>query len=513
MVLAETVLELENIGKTFAGVSVLRGVTLQLRKGEVHALIGENGAGKSTLIKILSGYFLPDRGGTIRMNGKHVAFYGPRDAMEASIHTIYQELTLCPRMTVTENIVLDKQGSFPGFLQRTREYRELAVKALERLGQSDISPDALVKDLSIAQQQVVEIAKAITSNAQILLMDEPTSSISQSDVDKLMAIIRGLRRDGVTVVYISHRLHEIDGIADRVTVLRDGDLVGTVDKKDATEQDLIRMMVGRELTTMYPKTEVPIAEPVLRVEGLASEGAFAGISFDVRKGEIFGIGGLVGAKRTELLETLFGLRPITAGRILLNGRQFVPRSPLHAIHSRIAFVTEDRKKSGLVLCLPVYENISLINAQKKSPLGWLDWRRLLRIADKQKTALNIRLSRMEQTAGTLSGGNQQKVALAKWLEFEPDVILFDEPTRGIDIGAKTEIYSIMGSLAARGTAIIMVSSELPELLSVADRIMVLREGEMKGIVRRQEATQELIMSLAALKNTDVAGGRQERTQE
>jgi ABC-type sugar transport system ATPase subunit len=511
--LPERVLELENIGKTFAGVTVLRNVNLQLQKGEVHALIGENGAGKSTLIKILSGYFLPDRGGIIRLNGKPVVFYNPKDAMDASIHTIYQELTLCPRMTIAENIVLDKQHFFPGFLQKKRDFRDLAVKALEKLGQGDIDPNVLVKDLSIAQQQVVEIAKAITSNAQIVLMDEPTSSISQTDADQLFNIIRGLRDDGVTIVYISHRLHEIDGIADRITVLRDGDLVGTVDQAEVTERDLIRMMVGRELTTMYPKMDVPIAEPVLRVENLSSEGAFRGISFDVRRGEIFGIGGLVGAKRTELLETLFGLRPITAGRILVNGKEFTPKDPQHAIRNRIAFVTEDRKKSGLVLCLPVYENINLINAQKKVPFGWIDWRQLIRIAEKQKKALNIRLSSMEQTVGTLSGGNQQKVALAKWLEFEPDVILFDEPTRGIDIGAKTEIYSIMGALAARGTAIVMVSSELPELLSVADTIMVLREGEMKGIVRREEATQEMIMSLAALKHTDAAGRPQERTQE
>jgi inositol transport system ATP-binding protein len=506
------VLELEKIGKTFAGVTVLRNINLHLRKGEVHALIGENGAGKSTLIKILSGYFLPDRGGTIRMNGKPVVFYNPKDAMDASIHTIYQELTLCPLMTIAENIVLDKQNYFPGFLQKKRDFHDISVKALGKLGQSDINPNALVKNLSIAQQQVVEIAKAITANAQIVLMDEPTSSISQTDADKLMNIIRGLRDDGVTIIYISHRLHEIDGIADRITVLRDGDLVGTVNKTDVTERDLISMMVGRELTTMYPKMEVPIAEPTLRVENLSSEGAFGGVSFDVRKGEIFGIGGLVGAKRTELLETLFGLRPITGGRIFLKGKEFTPKDPLHAIRNKIAFVTEDRKKSGLVLCLPVYENINLINAQEKAPLGWLDWRQLIRIAEKQKKALNIRLSRIEQTVATLSGGNQQKVALAKWLEFEPEVMLFDEPTRGIDIGAKTEIYNIMGALAARGTAIIMVSSELPELLSVADRIMVLREGEMKGIVKREDATQEVIMSLAALKHSDTSSSQQERTR-
>jgi len=510
--LAEHVLELEKIGKTFAGVTVLRNINLTLEKGEVHALLGENGAGKSTLIKILSGYYMPDRGGTIRVNGTPVVFSNPKDAMDASIHTIYQELTLCPLMSVAENIVLDKQHSFPGFIQKTRGFHDMSVKALEKLGQNDINPNAIVKDLSIAQRQVVEIAKAITANAQIVLMDEPTSSISQSDADKLMNIIRGLRDDGVTIIYISHRLHEIDGIADRITILRDGNLVGTVNKTDVTERDLISMMVGRELTNMYPKTEVPIGEPALRVEDLASEGAFRGVSFEVRKGEIFGIGGLVGAKRTEVLETIFGLRPITTGRILLKGKAFTPKNPLNAIRNGISFVTEDRKKSGLVLCLPVFENINLVNARKKARFGWLDWRQLMRIAENQKKALNIRLNRIEQTAGTLSGGNQQKVALAKWLEFAPDVLLFDEPTRGIDIGAKTEIYSIMGALAAKGTAIIMVSSELPELLSVADRIMVLREGEMQGIVGREEATQEMIMSLAALEHTETISGQQERTQ-
>ncbi len=506
-------LELENIGKTFAGVTVLRNINLHLQKGEVHALLGENGAGKSTLIKILSGYYLPDRGGIMRINGKPVVFNNPKDAMDASIHTIYQELTLCPRMTIAENIVLDKQSYFPGFLQRRHDFHDMAVKALEKLGQGDIDPNALVKDLSIAQQQVVEIAKAITSNAQIVLMDEPTSSISQTDADKLMNIIRSLKADGVTVIYISHRLHEIDGIADRITVLRDGELVDTVNKADVTERDLIHMMVGRELTHLYPKTSVPLEEPTLRVENLSSGSAFRGISFDVRKGEIFGIGGLIGAKRTEVLEAIFGLRKITSGRIFLKGKEFTPKNPLHAIRNKIAFVTEDRKRSGLVLCLPVYENINLINAQKKTVFGYVDWRRLIQVAERQKKALNIKLSRIGQTVGTLSGGNQQKVALAKWLEFEPDVILFDEPTRGIDIGAKTEIYNIMGALAARGTAIIMVSSELPELLSVADRIMVLREGEMKGIVRREEATQEMIMSLAALKHTGILGRLQERTRK
>lgn len=495
----EHILELRHISKTFPGVVALQNVSMSVRSGEVHALLGENGAGKSTLIKILSGYHPPDKGGEMLIAGKPVTFKSPKDAIGASIHTIYQELTLCPHMTVAENIVLDKQDQFKGFLQKRREYQAIAARALKELGQSEIDPNWLVKDLSIAQQQVVEIAKAITSKAQIVLMDEPTSSISQNDADRLMDIIRGLRVNGVAIIYISHRLHEIGGIADRITVLRDGELVGTVNNSDVTERDLITMMVGRELTNVYPKREVPIGEVVLRVENLTSGELFKGISFDVHKGEIFGIGGLVGSKRTETLEALFGIRPITDGKIFLNGEQFLPRNPRQSIKHSIAFVTEDRKKSGLVPCLPVYENINLVNAQQPSFAGYLNWSKLKAIANRHRKTLNIRVSRIEQIVSSLSGGNQQKVALAKWLDFAPQVILFDEPTRGIDIGAKTEIYSIMGELAARGAAIVMVSSELPELISVADRIMVMQEGQMKGILSKQEATQENVMSLATQK--------------
>lgn len=496
----EYILELKNIGKTFSGVNVLRGINLKLIKGEVHALLGENGAGKSTLIKILSGYYTPDKGGEIIIAGKNVHFRQPKEAIDASIHTIYQELTLCPLMTVAENIVIDKQDDFKGFIQRTREYNAIAQKALDRLGQSEINPQILVKDLSIAKQQVVEIAKALTANAQIILMDEPTSSISQKDAEILFSIIRGLKEHGVTIIYISHRLHEIGGIADRITVLRDGNLVGTVNNKDVGEQDLINMMVGREIVNVYPKKEVEIGEVILKVENLTSGNTFKNISFDVRKGEIFGIGGLVGAKRTELLEALFGIRPITGGKIFYKGKEFHPKNPLTAIANKIAFLTEDRKKSGLILCLPVYENLNLINIQKESA-WYVDWKKMMNLAKKEQKTLNIRLNKLEQIVNTLSGGNQQKVVMGKWSEFKPDLILFDEPTRGIDIGAKTEIYNIIGELAAVGVAIIMVSSELPELISVTDRIMVMREGEMKGIIDKSEATQELIMSLAALQSS------------
>jgi len=498
--LSEYILEMKNIGKSFSGVSVLRSINLGLIKGEVHALLGENGAGKSTLIKILSGFHPTEKPAEIILDGKSVAFKKPKDALDASIHTIYQELTLCPDMTVAENIVIDKQDRFKGMLQKTQQYNKVAREVLDKMEQKDIKVTAMVRTLSIAQQQVVEIAKAIASNAKVILMDEPTSSISQEDADELMKIIRNLRDQGVTIIYISHRLHEIDGIADRITVLRDGDLVGTVNNKDVDENDLINMMVGRKLKDMFPKRDIELGEIVLSVKGLESENTFKNVSFEVRKGEIFGIGGLVGAKRTEVLEALYGMRKITGGKIELNGKKFVPKNPINAMKHKIAFVTEDRKKSGLVLCLPVMENLNMINAQEKAPLGTLNWKKLMAKAKQQQDSLDIRVFTLKQIVDTLSGGNQQKVALGKWMDFKPDILLFDEPTRGIDIGAKTEIYNIMGELAAHGTAVIMVSSELPELISMADNIMVMREGVMKGVLSRSEATQEAVMTLAALKD-------------
>ena len=494
--MSDYILELNNIGKTFSGVNVLRGINLKFKRGEVHALLGENGAGKSTLIKILSGYHQPDEGGTLIINGKEISFKNPKDAIDASIHTIYQELTLCPLMTVTENIVMDKQDNFKGILLKKKEHKKLAEEVLGVLGQSEIDPDRLVAELSIAERQVVEIAKAVSSEARILLMDEPTSSISQHDADKLMKIIMNLRDNGVTIIYISHRLHEISGIADRITVLRDGNLIDTKNNEDVDAQGLIKMMVGRELTNVYPKRDIALGETVLDVQGLCSKDTFNDITFSVKRGEIFGIGGLVGSKRTELLEALFGLRPITGGRILLNGEDFIPNDPRNAIKHRIAFITEDRKKSGLVLCLPVYENISMLNAQKKTKLGYLNWQKFITNAEQQKEALNIKLNSITQVVNTLSGGNQQKVVLAKWIDFKPEIVLFDEPTRGIDVGTKTEIYDIMGNMAENGAAVIMVSSELPELISVADNILVMRDGKMEGILTKEEASQEKVMAMA-----------------
>jgi len=495
--LSQYILELKNIGKTFSGVNVLRDVNLQLKKGEVHVLLGENGAGKSTLIKIISGYHAPDKGGEIYVEGERKEFAGPKQPKDAGIHTIYQELTLCKDMTVAENIVIDKQEQFKGFVLKGKEFRKIAADVLQKLG-SDISPDEMVRNLSVAQQQLVEIAKAISANAKVIIMDEPTASISQKDSARLLEIVKQLRDEGVTVIYISHRLAEISQIADRITVLRDGSQIETLEAEKVTEQQLISLMVGREIKDAYTKAEVELGEVVLKVEGLCSD-VFKNVSFELHKGEIFGFGGLVGSKRTEVLETIFGIRPMTGGKIWLFGEEYIPTTPEQAIKKGMAFCTEDRKKTGLVLCLPIVDNLSMLNAKHNTKkLDALDFNNLRKLAQGQRESLNIRISNMNQPVKTLSGGNQQKVALGKWLDTKPQIILFDEPTRGIDIGAKAEIYKIMANLVQEGVSIIMVSSELPELISVADNILVMREGVMRGVIARNEIDQERIMNLATV---------------
>lgn len=407
--------------------------------------------------------------------------------------------TLCPDMSVAENIVIDKQDRYKGVKLRNKEYRQIAKEVLQRLGQEDIEPDSPVRELSIAKQQMVEIAKAISSNAKVILMDEPTSSISESDAVTLLGIVKKLKSEGVTIIYISHRLHEIRQISDRLTILRDGSQIGTWDIDDITDQEMINTMVGREHNDIYPKRRAVIGEEILAVQDLSCEQSFGNVSFTVSKGEVLGIGGLVGAQRTEILEALFGMRRITSGKIYLGGKEFIPVSPMDCIKHKIAFITEDRRKSGLVLCLSVVKNVNMVNSGRSSRFGYLNWKILKEKANAYKEMLNIKLHSMEQAVGTLSGGNQQKVVLSKWLEMKPDIIFFDEPTRGIDIGAKTEIYSIINKLAEQGAAIIMVSSELPELIGVSDRIMVMCEGTMTGTLGYEEASQEKLMYMASVK--------------
>jgi len=486
------ILELRNIGKTFSGVNVLRNIDLTVKRGTVHAVIGENGAGKSTLIKIISGCYQPDAGGSIRIDGEHRHFKSPRDALDASVSTIYQELLLCQQMTVAENICLNVQGRFKGVHQQKKGYRKFAAEILARIGQSEIDPDAQVGKLSIAKQQIVEIARALANDSKILLMDEPTSSIAQQDIDMLFALIRQLREQGVTILYISHRLSEIMELSDQVTVLRDGDLIDTLERGAFDVDQIIHMMVGRPIENAYPKREAPIGEVALRVNGLAGD-RFRDVSFEVRRGEILGISGLVGAGRTEILDSLFGCIPIRSGSVELFDQPYTPTTPASAIAAGLAYVTENRRKTGLVLCRPVDENINLIDLRHTRGLRPVRRKRFAKNAEKYKNELDIRLNSVRQLTSTLSGGNQQKTVVAKWLLTEPKVVFFDEPTRGIDVKAKAGIYDLIGEMVARQLAVVMVSSELPELLSISDRIVVMCEGRQTATLHTRETTQEEIM--------------------
>ncbi len=491
------ILELKNVSKTFSGVTVLKNIDLEIRKGEVHALLGENGAGKSTLIKIVSGYHSMDEGGELRVHGKIIDIKSPKDSIKAHISTIYQELTLCPHLTVAENIVLDKQDTFKGILQRQKEFTQLARKTLDSINNPNIDTKWMVSNLSIAQRQVVEIAKAVASDAEVILMDEPTASISQKDADALFGIILKLKEKGVAIIYISHRIHEIRQIADRVTVLRDGQKIGTLEKSEMSDELIIKMMVGRDLSQMYPKQKVKLGETVLKVENLTTK-KFRDVTFEVKRGEIFGMAGLVGAGRTEICDALFGRLPILSGTVELFGKKFIPRNPKDSIDRGIAYITENRKETGLCLPLSVNENINLVNLREKVRFGVVNQKRFVELSNKYKKKLDIRIQTINMLVQKLSGGNQQKVVLGKWLEFTPQIILFDEPTKGIDVGTKAEIYRIMGDLVKQGITIIMVSSELPEILAVTDRILVMREGVMRKIINTAEATSEGIMRLAAL---------------
>ena len=494
--MSKIILSLKNLKKSFGGVNVLENINLDFNKGEVHAVLGENGAGKSTLIKIISGYHLPDSG-KIFLEDKEIHFRSPKDALNAKIHTIYQELTVCQDMTVAENIIINDASEYGRIYQNRSKYFKAVSEVLMKLQQSDINMKSMVGTLSVAKRQIVEIAKAIIGKAKIIIMDEPTSSISQSDAEVLKNLILSLKSEEITVIYISHRLQEIYEIADRLTVLRDGHYIGTLNRNEFSDDKIISMMVGRKLDNVYPKAPTKLGKVCLEVKDLTStDEKFKNISFKLREGEILGIGGLVGAGRSELLEAIFGLRKISNGEIYFNNLKTNIKDPKYAIKLGISFITEDRKKTGLVPYLSVRENINLVNSQYYNVLGVLKNKVLNKIAFKYKERLNIRLRSMSQIITSLSGGNQQKVAVSKWLEKEPKIILFDEPTRGIDIGAKAEIYTIIGELVSKGIAIIMVSSELPELLSVTDRILVMRQGLLVAELVSKNTSQEEIMKYA-----------------
>ena len=488
-------LEMRGITKAFPGVQALSDVSFSLYAGEIHALVGENGAGKSTLMNILTGA-VPKDAGTILLRGQPVEITDPRRAIELGIAIIHQELTLIPHLTVAQNIYLGREprGRLPGTVDWAVLNRQ-AEELLARLG-LDLQPTTLVAELSIAQRQMVEVAKALSLNADIIAMDEPTSALSEREVETLFGFIRQLRRQGVGLIYISHRIAEVFALADRVTVLRDGRHVGTAPVQAVDEAQIIHWMVGRPLGELYPKTSQPRPEVVLKVEGLRRKSVLQDISFELHRGEILGLAGLVGAGRTDVVRALFGVDPVESGTIWLEGRQVRITSPQEAIRLGIGLVPEDRKAQGLFLGMAVRQNITITRLRDLSHLGWIDRRQQDGLARHYVEELRIRTPSLGQRLRHLSGGNQQKVVIARWLTLNPKVLLLDEPTRGVDVGAKVEIYALMSALAARGVGILMISSELPEILGVCDRILVMRGGRVVGEFNRSEATQDTIMTLA-----------------
>jgi ABC-type sugar transport system ATPase subunit len=493
--LSDVLLKGVGITKTFAGVHALRGVTFELEAGEVHALVGENGAGKSTFIKIITGAETADSG-TLAVSGRTLAHIDPATARSLGIAAIYQHPSLFPHLTVAENIAL---ASDRGRAARRIDWdlcRQTAVELLDRLGAA-IDPRRLVETLSMPERQLVEIAKAIGAEARILNMDEPTASLTDRERDNLLQVVRRLRARGAGVIYISHKLEEIFAIADRVTVLRDGESIATRRRDEIDRGELVRLMVGRELAAVYPKRSMPLGDIALELRDVSNSArGVRKISLAVRRGEILGVAGLVGSGRTELAETIFGLTPADAGTILVNGAAARIESPADAIRLGIGYVPEDRQQHGVIPDMSIAANTTLSNLAAVSSRGLIDRGAERRAAATYVEQLRIKTASVEAAVAGLSGGNQQKVALARWLSIRPAVLILDEPTQGIDIGAKAEVHEIMERLAEQGVAMVMISSELPELVAMADRIAVMRRGVLAGVLVRNEATPHAVMALA-----------------
>ena len=486
-------LRMTGITKGFPGVQAISRGDLTVLSGEIHALVGENGAGKSTLIKVVTGAHTPDRG-RVEVGGREIKNSNPNAAYRAGVGVIYQELSLVPALSVRANLFLGRERGRFGGLDATAE-RAAAIEQFSRLG-VDIDPDQPVGELSIARQQLVEIARALLANSRLLIMDEPTAALTPREVGKLFGILASLRSAGHGILFISHRLDEVFQIADRITVMRDGATIGTWPAADLTRGDLIKQMVGRPLEQEFPKVAAQIGEELLTVKNLTG-GRVDGVSFSLRRGEVLGLAGLVGAGRTDVARLIFGADPLVSGRIYRNGLPVTISSPRDAIEQGICLLTEDRQGQGLILGLSALENLSLPNLRQFSRRGWLDQSAELSRFKQFVSSLKIRLSSPRQLAGHLSGGNQQKLLIARWLENDAQVIIFDEPTRGIDVGAKYEMYLLINELAARGKAIIVISSELPEILGISDRILVMHEGRVSGeITDLTTATQAQIMELA-----------------
>ena len=489
-------LEMEGVSKTFVGVPVLADVSLALAGGEVLGIVGENGAGKSTLMKILAGLYRADAG-RIRLAGERFEPAGPGDAIRAGIKVVHQELSLFPDRTVAENIFA---GALPrtamGTIRRRRLMRD-ARTVLGRVG-LDIAPTAKVRSMSLAQRQLVEIGRALSQQARIIVMDEPTATLTAHEVEFLKGVIAGLKAEGVGLIFITHHLEEVFAICDRVAVMRDGRCVDVRAIGDWTEDAMVQAMVNRPIDKFFPKVEVAPGPVLLDVEGLASGRRFRDVSFHVKAGEIYGLAGLVGAGRTEVLKTIFGALPLTGGTIRIEGRDHRPRSPRHSLGVGVVLTPEDRKAEGLVLPFSIRNNIGMSTLGRLARFGVLSRRAMVRLADRSIRRLRIRTTSSAQEVLRLSGGNQQKVVLARALSVTPRVFMLDEPTRGVDVGAKVEVYTLIGELAAAGAAILIVSSDLLELLGLCDRIGVMRAGRLAGEVNRPDFSQDRIMSLAAI---------------
>jgi len=493
------ILKMQDISKSFPGVRALNDVDLTVKKGEIHALIGENGAGKSTLMKVLLGLYDQDSGDII-INGNHVRINNPHDALSLGISMIHQELSLVPDRTIAENILMGREpkSKIPGIFSWNKLFDD-ADKLLKEIGMKYNSRD-YVKNLTVAGQQMIEIARALSYKSDIIIMDEPTSALTDTEVDLLFAIMRKLKKSGISIIFISHKIDELFEIADRTTVLRDGKVVGVRDNADLNKSELIAMMVGRELTNIFPKEVVEIGEVFLEANHLTRTGVFEDVSFKVRKGEILGLSGLMGAGRTEVMRTIFGIDSLTSGELLVDGKIVHIKTPSDAIKLGFGMVTEDRKKEGLALVRSVKENISMATMKDYCKHSYIINRKEIINSKKFIEMLSIKTPSPKVRIGSLSGGNQQKAVLAKWLATDCRLMILDEPTRGIDVGAKSEIHRLMTQFAKKGMAIIMISSEMPEILGMSDRVIVMHRGRFKGELTRAEATQEKIMHLAIGEN-------------
>ena len=487
-------IEMRGIDKSFGGNAVLKNAGFLLDDGEVHALMGENGAGKSTLMKILTGVYTKDAGQVI-VDGKEVCYNNPQEAEKAGIVFIHQELNVLFDLTVEENMFLGKEIKKVFGICDRKAMRKRVQEILDMLG-VDIDPTQRMDELSIGQQQMIEIAKALMVDAKVLIMDEPTAALTQSETEVLFKVVNSLRQKGVSIVYISHRMEEIFELCDRITILRDGTYIDTKRIADIDMNDIVKMMIGREIGERYPVRNSKIGDVAFEVKNLNCPGAFENVSFEVRAGEVLGVSGLMGAGRTEIMQAIFGNMPNVTGQLFLDGKEIKNKNPQQAIQNGIGFITEDRKVEGLMLEESIMKNISLANLGRISNGGVINKKKEQELVNKGIEELRIRCFGPQHECNNLSGGNQQKVIFAKWIYTNPKVLILDEPTRGVDIGAKKEIYNIINELAAKGVAIIMVSSELPEVLGMSDKVMVVREGEVRGILNKEEANQESIMTLA-----------------